>query len=77
MRYSKNAEFNGRCVRLVLLPGGTEVLYLNDRGEFNIEPVGAPSYAQALQMAKRRAEKESVMLEVLDSNMRVSSIVVA
>ena len=64
LRHNQNAHLNGHCARMVLSPDGAELLYVNDRGEFSVEPVGAPSYGQALRMATRLAAAEGVMLEV-------------
>ena len=64
LRHDCNAQYNGRCARLVLSPDGTQLLFVNDRGEYNVERVGAPTYTQALQIAERRAMVEGVSLEV-------------
>lgn len=64
LRHDRNAQYNGSCARLVLSPDGRQLLFVNDRGEYNVEPVGAPTYTQALQMAERRAMVEGVALEV-------------
>lgn len=63
LRYDGNAHNNGRCARLVLSPDGRQLLFVNDRDEYTLEPVGASSYAMACRMAERRASVEGVRLE--------------